>query len=137
GNDIFNIITSVTSARRAGTGDDRFNILAGGITASVAGGEGNDTINGFNDTNFWTLNNANAGTLENSGAFISFSGMETLAGGAGEDTLRGRNQANNWHITGNDEGTLAQRLDTPSDTVTFSAMENLSGGNLDDYFIFS
>ncbi len=137
GNDIFNIITSVTSALRGGSGDDRFNILAGGVTASVAGGEGNDTINGFNDTNFWTLNNANAGTLENSGAFISFSGMEALAGGAGEDTLRGRNQANNWHITGNDEGTLAQRLDTPSDTVTFSAMENLSGGNLDDYFIFS
>ena len=140
GNDVFNIASNVTSALMGGDGDDAYNILLGGITADIDGGSnGNDTVKGFNgaiNTNFWTLTNANAGTLINNGATINFSGIETLEGGTGNDILQGRNQLNNWQITGNNEGTLAQRLETPPDTINFSAIENLSGGNLNDYFTF-
>ena len=140
GNDIFNIASNVTSALMGGDGDDAYNILAGGITADIDGGSnGNDTVKGFNDainTNFWTLTNANAGTLVNDAASINFSGIETLEGGTGNDTLQGRNQLNDWQITGNNEGILAQQIETPPDTINFFAIENLTGGNLNDYFIF-
>lgn len=140
GNDIFNIANDVTSVLMGGDGDDTYNILVGEIIADIDGGSnGNDTAKGFNDainTNFWTLTNANAGTLVNNGASINFSGIETLEGGTGNDTLQGRNQLNDWQITGNNEGSLAQQIETPPDTINFSAIENLSGGSLNDYFTF-
>ncbi len=83
--------------------------LTGG-TKTVTGGNGNDT---FNFT-------AAPGTTA------------TLDGGLGTDTLQGRNAANSWSITAANGGSV-----TSTGTLTFTSVENLTGGTADDTFIFN
>jgi hypothetical protein len=53
----------------------------------------------------------------------------TLTGGTGTDTLHGPDTANTWQITGANAGTLNQ-------TVTFTSIQNLTGGAANDAFAF-
>jgi hypothetical protein len=119
---------------------------------SIDGGDGTDklVINGAATANVFVLNDA---ALTVNGAEYDLSGLESLtvnggakndiftvsslsalpvtfAGGAGTDTLVGPNTANTWNITGSGSGTLDSSL-------TFSAVENLTGGTGDDDFKFS
>jgi hypothetical protein len=56
------------------------------------------------------------------------SGLLHANGGSGLDTLVGPNAANAWHITGSDSGTVGN--------VTFSGIDNLTGGTGNDAFQF-
>lgn len=58
-----------------------------------------------------------------------FDGATTLDGGAGSDKLIGRNAASTWTITANNAGKVGN--------ATFTAVENLTGGTLNDTFKFS
>jgi hypothetical protein len=109
-----------------GPSTDTFNLSSGaGLTGTVSGGAGADTINGAATTNTWTLTAANAGNVNGT----LFNGIESVNGGAGTDTLIGRNVVNAWNITTTNGGTLS--------TLTFAGMENLTGGANGDTFRFS
>jgi hypothetical protein len=54
----------------------------------------------------------------------------TLSGGAGANTLTGPNATETWTISGANSGTLGTK-------ITFSAMQNLVGGSLNDTFKFT
>jgi hypothetical protein len=56
-------------------------------------------------------------------------GPLSVNGGAGNDTLVGRNATNIWKVTGSNAGTVGN--------VSFSAVENLTGGSGVDEFVFS
>ena len=125
--------------------------LAGGFSGieTLNSGLGNDTLIGRNAANAWSLNTADAGTIN--GTF-TFTGVENLTGGistdaftiqsgatltgsidgaAGTDTLVKVDGANTWNITVANSGTV--------DTIggTFSNMENLTGGTGTDDFILA
>jgi hypothetical protein len=52
-----------------------------------------------------------------------------VTAGAGKTTLVGPSGNNTWNITGNNAGTL-------DDVVTFSGVQNLTGGGVSDTFVF-
>jgi hypothetical protein len=54
----------------------------------------------------------------------------TVTGGGGKTTLVGPSGANTWNIAGNNAGTL-------DDVVTFSGVQNLTGGGVSDTFTFA
>jgi len=58
----------------------------------------------------------------------------TVAGGAGTNTLVGPDAANNWHVSGANAGTLNGTL--VSGLLTFTQIQNLSGGSDTDLFTF-
>jgi hypothetical protein len=58
------------------------------------------------------------------------SNIERLIGGSGSDELVGLNQENTWAITGNNAGSLNGGL-------TFSSIENLTGGSNTDQFVLT
>ncbi|PKF62155.1 hypothetical protein CW745_07095, partial [Psychromonas sp. psych-6C06] len=88
--------------------------------------------------NAWLLNAAQQGTLNG----LTFSGFHQLiAGGSKEDindvsndTLTGLAQSNKWTITGAGNGTVAKNETTPTDTITFTGMKNITGGGSADLF---
>src|SRR6185436_8846168 len=57
----------------------------------------------------------------------------TLNGGVGTDTFIGRNAANAWTINAADGGSVT----SSATTLTFTGMENLTGGNAADTFVFA
>ncbi len=117
-----------------GSGDDVFEIQQGGsITGLINGAGGNNTLQRTNTsgTNIWELTAQFLGSL-NGGAF---SNIQNLVGSSQTmDTLIGINQDNDWLITGTDSGSVSLATTNPTDTVQFSGMENLTGGNGDDRF---
>ena len=166
--DIFNIKSNVDALIEGNDGNDEFNILASGINvtvdAGIAGNANNDVLMGFYDSgdpfeNIWTLTSNNAGTLENNGATIRFSGMERLVGGNGVDTyflnasLNSDNNRGDINIGQVDGGGGADTF-TLNNTITIGEIlggegddlftlngnarltGSLNGGNNDDEFIF-
>ena len=71
-----------------------------------------------------------AGTEASIGS--GFDNIDRIIGSAGVDTLRGANIANTWTITGTNAGTL----DGVTRLLTFDSIENITGGNASDQFIF-
>ncbi|NIQ03521.1 MAG: LEPR-XLL domain-containing protein, partial [Nitrospinaceae bacterium] len=68
-----------------GAGDDTFQLTgSGGLTGTLAGGAGTDTLVGADTDNTWEITGANAGNLNG----LLFSDMENLTGGAGADTFK-------------------------------------------------
>src|SRR5690606_2193057 len=59
----------------------------------------------------------------------TWSGVTAVTGSGNSDTLFGANVVNTWNITGNNSGNV-------NGTFTFSAIENLAGGNTTDNFVF-
>jgi hypothetical protein len=79
--------TPVALSITAGTGNDRFvftNTTPLGANVTLAGGGGNDTLQGPDTTNVWQILGANSGTLD---SLISFSAIHNLTGGAAADTF--------------------------------------------------
>ncbi|NOZ19573.1 MAG: hypothetical protein GXP25_00630, partial [Planctomycetes bacterium] len=136
-----------------GTNVDTFNFAnAGSLTGALDGNAGNDTIAGDDDGNAFSITGVGLGTL--AGKTTGWSNVENLTGGADDDTftftvagsltgavdgggdgalgdtLIGDNDGNAFSISGADTGTLAGKMSTWTD------IENLTGGNLDDTFTF-
>jgi len=101
-----------------GTAADTFVFNNNGIiSGTIDGGLGSDSLNYSKAVNLVTLNLA---AIENIEAVI----------GNSDITLVGDNTPNSWTITGSNSGTV-------NSSLTFSDVSNLTGGNLDDTFIFS
>ena len=58
-------------------------------------------------------------------------------GGSYDDTLTGKDQANTWMLSGSDSGAVAQTIESPIDTVSFSGIETLQGGSSSDTFLLN
>ncbi len=99
---------TVTITLKGGNGNDTFD-LATAIAGTLNGGAGNDRFN---------LNAAGLAIAD-------------LSGGGGNDTLRGGNEIASWLISGSDAGKITT---TGSNTINFSGIKNLIGGNRDDTF---
>ena len=100
------------------------------IETFVGGTNGGDAITGHNLTNAWTATGAAAGTLVNTNGTFTFSAIENINGGSGTDTLNGQNAANTWNLTGAGSGNFTGGLG-------FTGMENLTGNNNTDAFVFA
>ncbi len=119
---------------------------------SVDGGDGADKLI-VNGPAAATAYGLSATTLSVGAASYNFDGVESVAvtagkgndtltvsalpsfavafnGGSGTDTLVGPNATNTWIVTGSGAGTL-------NSSLSFSAVENLTGGTDDDTFNFS
>jgi hypothetical protein len=92
-----------------GSGTDTYNVngTAAGLHLALNAGKGNDTFH------------VNATTASSS---------VSVNCGTGNDTLAGPNVASTWNITGANAGTVGN--------VTFSGVENLTGGTASDTFKF-
>jgi Ca2+-binding RTX toxin-like protein len=113
----FSNITSFTG----GSGSDTFiftnDAKIKNDAGKIDGGGGTDTINFSSDTLARTVD------------LKIITNFETIFGGANAgDTLVGADAANTWNITSNNGGTVG--------TTAFSSFENLTGGPLDDKFVF-
>jgi len=112
------------------------------------GSSGMTTLQGPNTINIWQITGTNAGNI-NSGAF-TFTSFENLTGGTDDDTfdftagflisgtingnggsntLLAPDSNNTWTITSTGDGNVAG--------ITFSSLQNLTGGTLTDDFIFA
>ncbi len=101
--------------------DDTF-VFGDGVnfTGNIDGSGGTDSLNYSAFTSALTVN------LETIGAV----GIEQIVGTtAAESTLIGTNTDNTWNITSTDSGDL--------NGTSFTDFGNLTGGNLDDTFVFS
>jgi Ca2+-binding RTX toxin-like protein len=132
-----------------GGGDDVYILTpdGGADTITELDGGGLDTILGPDVATDWIITGPNSGVITGGTTFV---GIEYLVGGNADDNLssrRGGNlrrveggghiegdalvgaaQANTWNITGPNAGTLNGN--------SFSGIENLIGGSLNDTFVF-
>jgi len=113
---------------------------------SFVGNNSDSTLLGANTNNTWTMSGANSGTV-NSIAFAGFNNLTgntqidqfiisggslsgSLNGGAGSDTLTADNTVNVWNVLTSDSGNV-------TNVGSFSQIENLTGNNLADIFVFA
>jgi hypothetical protein len=148
GNDVINIQPSTPF------GISSLDTLSGAVTVNGQGGSDtvniNDQADAFNGDSYTITSstvqrNAMAlvtyGTIENlvingaASAAISYHVNSTLSttpvtisGGSGSDMLVGPNLINTWTITGTNQGRVGN--------VTFTSMDNLTGGANNDVFVF-
>ncbi len=120
------------------TGNDNIDkfIFSGGNLTGKIDGQG-----GLDELDYSLLNTALSITLSNTGTVDGFQGTEalisggfdninSLIGGTDNDTLVGSSNNNTFNITGADIGDV-------DGNITFSFIENLSGGDGDDSFILN
>jgi len=99
-----------------GTGDDMFVLMAaGGLSGTIAGGEGVDRVRGPERRTVWRFSGQASGTAGGT----KFTGIESLEGGGDEDTLVGPAEDSTWTIDGPNAGNVGG--------LSFSGMENLEG----------
>jgi hypothetical protein len=135
------------------------NRLAGAVT--INGGPGTGALNLFDqasntDQNYTVTSSAVTGTdlasvtyqglaaitLNTSNGTDTISVPSSLAGtavaingGSGTDTLVGSAAANTWNLTGSNTGTLSSA--SIAGPVSFTAVQNLTGGAANNTFVFS
>ena len=128
--------------------DTKLDVFVMGDTGSIVNIDGGSDSNNSliskatSGNNTWTLTNKHKGTLKvgQTDKRSGFSNIQTLTGSTDAgvtDTLVGRNQANNWLITGTNTGTVANANTSVGDSVSFSNIENLTGGTGADNFSFT
>ena len=133
-----------------GNGVDTFNIEAAAISATLDGGDGNDTLVGANENNQWDIRGVSSGALyqtTTNTSQIIFSNIDTLKGGSdrdvfvlsaaaaisgingglGENSLKAADKENTWNITAKNSGDI-------ENVVTFSNIQSLIGGDDVDTF---
>ncbi len=106
----------------------------------VYGGPGTDavTLDGTANNDAFTIGAGTVSELaaQNTAQATAFSvGLNaipslTLKGDGGSDNLTGPNQANTWDLTAANAGTL-------DSTISFSGIQNLTGGSAADYLAFT
>jgi Ca2+-binding RTX toxin-like protein len=110
-----------------GTVADAFNFgPSGTLGGTLAGGNGNDTLNYTAASSPVTVN-LETGAATNTGGI---SNIEALAGSAGNDTLIGQNNPNTWNLSSNNAGDVDDQFD-------FASFESLTGGGDNDSFVFA
>ncbi len=122
GNYVGNVHFSGIENLTGGSSSDKFNILTGGVTGTVNGAGGTDTLNYTGYVLPVTVNLQQA----KAPAVGSFTSIENFTGGTATDTLIGQNVASTWTVSGVNSGTVG--------TLSFSAFENLTGGSAGDTF---
>ena len=130
-------INNSTDVNLAGTGNaDYFDIYTTGsaeINLEVGGSDGTDelTINGTSGSDTIKFQSQ---FIVNGNQTIEYKAVEDLVvnGGGGNDTLTGPDVETSFDISGANSGTFT----TIDDSVTFSAIESLSGASKADAFIF-
>ena len=121
-----------------GTGADLFDFADG---ATVAGALDGGVGGGSDTLDFAAYTSARSVVLTASDAAEGFDGTEAsitsgfsnidvLVGGAAIDTLQGRDANSTWNLDGTD-------YDDGTASLTFSGIENLTGGTGDDLFDFA
>ena len=111
--------------------NDELTVEASGTFAGNFNGDGGrNQLTLTTGGNTWLLNSENA--YRGAVGAINFRDVQVL-NGAGADTLTGRNQANTWQLN-ETTNTVAESIDIPEDTVTFTGMRTLQGGNGVDTF---
>jgi RTX calcium-binding nonapeptide repeat (4 copies) len=113
-----------------GTANDTFNFATGAeVSGTIDGGKGTNSLNYAADTTPITVDLSSM-TATSGAAPFTIANIEGVIGGTSTgDTLIGPNQSNVWTITGNNAGKVGN--------VSFSGVENLTGGTLADRFVFS
>jgi Ca2+-binding RTX toxin-like protein len=119
-----------------GSANDTFSFANGaGVTGGIDGSGGTNTLNYSRYTTAISLNlstNAatGAGTIAN---------IQRLIGGASlSDTLVGATAGSTWHVTAHDAGNISNVSGTTTTIVlSFSGIENLTGGTGGDTFVLS
>jgi hypothetical protein len=165
GGDTYNVNSTAAGTPvtiNAGSGNDTFNATPSsnnlsnlGALLTVAGGGGTDTLilndQGDSAATGYAISSSSISRSGSGG--VSYSGLSGLAinggsgtdtftivstapatpvilnGGGGNDTLLGPNAANTWNITATNAGNVGN--------LTFSAIQNLTGGGVSDTFRFS
>ena len=144
GDDIFNI-HGVQDVTLFGTGGrDTFNFLAvstvgGALIGSINGGSGSDVLNYQGDTTtlltsrYFTLTGIGESGFNGTETSITggFENIDEIVGGLGQDTLEGVNRNGTFNIH-----TASIDYTAGSTTLHLTHVENLVGGDLDDFFIF-
>lgn len=109
-----------------GSQADLFSIENGGSLAnSLDGGGGIDALDYSALTSQVTVNLA----AKTASGLASVLRVESFIGGSGINTFIGPNVASTWRVTGPSAGKVA--------STSFTAFANLTGGSLNDTFIFS
>ena len=109
-------------------GDDEFVFSNGvGLSGSVNGQGGTDVLDFAAYTTSVTVNRA---TRKATGIAGTFSGISKVIGGSGDDTLVGENVNATWNVTTDNDGNIGSTFD-------FEGFENLTGGSLNDRFVFT
>lgn len=125
--DTFEIGANRLTSIKGGVGVDTFNINIAGITGTFNGGDGDDKFNiNAAITNGVLNGEAGADTFN---VLAAGNLTATLDGGADRDQLISLNQENNWKLGGDTE-----KL---NDNLSFSRIEDITGGALKDTFAFS
>jgi len=117
-----------------GNNTDSFNFTTGTITNAVDGGSGavNDTLT-YAGGPAATVTLLNTGTVDgfrssSATSLGTFDNINILTGSGGTDSLTGINAGATWTVNGGGTTYLS------TNTLTFSAMENLTGGTGIDVF---
>ncbi len=116
-----------------------------GIEQIIGTTAAESTLIGANTANNWEITNLNEGILNDTLNFIDFDSLRggnlediftlnggsvtNINGGRGSNTLIGEDTLNTWSLTGPDTGNL-------NNTNNFTQVQNFTGGNLDDTFLF-
>jgi hypothetical protein len=110
-----------------GTGNDTFVFDSGGsVSGKINGGTGTNTLNYASDGGAAVTVNLASDTATRTGGF---SNIQALVGSSSTaDQLIGPNATETWTLTGANAGTVAG--------LSFSAIENLTGGTGNDTFVF-
>jgi len=120
-------------------------LAAVGIEQVIGTTNAESTLIGDNIANTWEITALNEGILNGTLNFTDFGNLiggtatdtftlnggsvTNIDGGGGTNTLVSDNTANTWNLTGADAGNL-------NGTNNFIGIQNLTGGTLDDNFIF-
>ncbi len=112
-----------------GTLNDTFRLLTPGFVSGVInGGLGSNTVDYSQRTNGAVINLQTGAATSIGGGFTA---IQSFIGSSGaDDLLIGANTANTWNITGGNSGNV-------NGTTFFTGIKNLTGGSLNDSFVFS
>lgn len=130
GTDVLFRNTIETAQLTGGASNNTINTTAFNGPVRLDGGDGNDVLLSGRGNDILIGGNGNDSL---SGGL----GNNSLDGGAGNDTMTGANAASSWSITADNGGKVVSMVGTTVFATTFSAVENLTGGSLNDGFKFS
>ena len=107
---------------QGGSGTDSFKLAASAVIGSIAGGAGENSLQGADKNNTWTISSNNAGTIL---GVATFSEIQTLIGGALVDT---------FHLNADISGTVSGRAGNDVFNISRTQSASLLGEAGQDTF---